>query len=255
MSLPWLSSRQKQSNGGMMSKIIIIAGDSWGCGEWKSNNISHSGITKHLIESGQFVINLSQPGGSNTQSADRVTNFLKVNSHYQVSKIIVFQTEWTRDIFAEDVILVSEDSKHGYHYLKNRMISRFYYKLSTASLENNIPIYVVGGCSDTIWFDKFAIEYPGVEIICQSLTNLLLNNNHRNLDPVHSVFTNEQVITYIKKHTNIDLELLLQKVNKGQQRLKQWETNKKYFWPDGVHPNQFAHTKLFEFLKTQIPDL
>jgi hypothetical protein len=243
-----------------MNKLILIAGDSWGCGEWQWNDTSydivHPGITKYLLESGQNVINLSRPGGSNTQSADRVANFLKVNTHYQISKIIVFQTEWTRDIFAEDAIMVSEDLKHGYHGLKNRMISRFYNRLSTASVKNNVPIYIIGGCSDTImWFDNFAIEYPGVEIICQSLTNLLIHNDHRSTDPVYSTFTNEKEIPYIKKHTNVDLELLLQEMDKGQQRLKQWKTNEKYFWPDGIHPNQFAHAKLFEFLKTQIPDL
>jgi hypothetical protein len=239
-----------------MSKIIVIAGDSWGCGEWNDGSISHPGLTQYLLDSGYQVFNLSQPGGTNKYSAERVASFLEVNAHYQISKVIVFQTEWSRDIFAEDNPVVFEDLKHGYYDLKSRMMTRFYHTLSTASLKINVPIYIVGGCGDTIWLDKFATEYPGVKIACQSVTNLLLNNDHRTPDPIHAILTDEQPIDYIKKHFNTaDLELLLEDIDTGYQRLTTWNTNKEYFWPDGAHLNQFGHKSLFEFLKIQIPDL
>jgi hypothetical protein len=242
----------------MMSKTIVIAGDSWGCGEWKNSRISHPGLTQYLIDSNYQVINLSQSNGPNRYSGDRISDFLQVNTYLQISCVIVFQTEWTRDIPIECPEVLANDLKYGYLELKNRLISRFYYNLSRASIKNNIPIYIVGGCSDTIWLDKFETEYPGLHIACQSLTNLLVENNHRNSDPVYGIFVGNTKanIEYFKKNiSSKDLELLLQDIEKGHHRLTTWENNKEYFWPDGGHANQHGHRVLFEFLKTQIPDL
>ena len=241
-----------------MSKTIVIAGASWGCGEWNGSIISHLGLTQYLIDSNYQVINLSQPGGTNKDSSERVSDFLRVNKHLQIFCVIVFQTEWLRDVFKESPKTLANDLKSGYLGLKGRLISRFYYHLSQASVKNNIPIYIVGGCSDTLWIDKFEIEYPGLHIACQSLTNLLINGDHRNPDPVNGLFAinSESEVEYIKKNINsADLELLLEDINTGHQRLTLWSTNKEYFWPDGCHANRQAHQILFEFLKSQIPNL
>lgn len=245
-----------------MSKTIVIAGDSWGCGEWERSpgnyEISHPGLTQYLIDSNYQVINLSRSGGPNRYSSDRISDFLQVNTYLQISCVIVFQTEWIREILIEHLEILANDFKYGYLELKNRLISRFYYHLSRASIKNNIPIYIVGGCSDTIWLDKFETEYPGLHIACQSLTNLLLENNHRNSDPVYGIFTGNTKleIEYIKKNiSGKDLELLIQDIEKGNQRLDLWIEKKEFFWPDGAHPNRHGHKILFEFLKTQIPGL
>lgn len=245
-----------------MNKTIIIAGDSWGCGEWGNSlphcGISHVGLTKYLLDSGYCVVNLSGPGGSNKYASDRISDFLQVNQQLQISYVIVFQTEWLRDVLIEDPVNLKEDLIHGYIGLKNRLISRFYYKLSRASVKNNIPIHIVGGCGDTIWLDQFEKKYPGLQIICQSLTNLLVNGDHRNPDPVHCIFSkrDEEKINYIKKHLKTaDLELLLDDIDKGSKRVDLWANNKEYFWPDGCHANRQAHQILFEFLKAQIPSL
>ena len=237
---------------------IIIAGDSWACGEWSNNNnnygISHFGLTKHLIDDYQ-VINLSQPGGANRGNVDRIANFLELNPHLPVTDAIVFQTEWIRDIFIEEPDILADDLKNGYCELKNRLLSRFYQKLSKASLTYNVSIHIVGGCSDAIWLDRFAEEYPGLQISCQSLTNLLINNDHRTLTPVHALFTKrkENEVDYIKRHfNNTDLKLLLNDIDLGHQRLNLWRENKEYFWPDGAHANQLGHQVLFNFLKTKI---
>jgi hypothetical protein len=250
------------------NKTIIIAGDSWGCGEWAEERhhfglghygISHVGLTKHLLEeSGCHVINLSKPGGSNQNTSDSVSTFLQINQHLQISCIIVFQTEWTRDIVIHNPLVPHEDLQHGYLGLKNKLISGFYYCLSEISVKRNIPIHIVGGCSDTVWFDQFEKKHPGVQIVCQSLTNLVLENNHNISDPVHALFTKptESRVEYIKKYLNhADLEFLLEDIDKGHQRYDQWHKEKEYFWPDGAHANRLGHEILYKFLKTQIPSL
>jgi hypothetical protein len=246
-----------------MSKTIIIAGDSWGLGEQSKDQgystTSHSGLTKYLVDAGHQVINLSCGGGSNIESSRRIKDFLDCNPHLNIDSILIFQTEWVRGLFVQDTQLLKDDITQGYQQLKDRLIYRFYDLLSIVSVKYNVPMYLIGGSSDTIWFDDFETEYPGLQIVCQSLTNLLLENTHRNLNPVHCIFGKHiaEEIKYIKKHlnNNADLELLLQDIEKGHYRGDIWENNKEYFWPDGGHPNRHSHLILFNFLKTQIPNL
>ena len=51
-------------------KVVVIAGDSWGCGEWTQRDhrdyyVSHAGLAQYLADDGYQVINLSQPGAGN----------------------------------------------------------------------------------------------------------------------------------------------------------------------------------------------
>jgi hypothetical protein len=246
----------------MKSELILLAGDSWGVGEWGSYareyDVTHSGITKYLTDAGHFVINLSQPGESNIKSATLIENFLRANKHISPSYIMVLQTEWIRDIHSIDAAILNNDLSLGYGELKNNIMFRFWSQLSQIYKKNNIPVYVIGGCSDTPWIDNVESSYPGLRIACQSVTNLLLQNNHRITDPIYSTFTNRQSfqVELVKKYLNTkDLELLLQDIDKGNERLDLWMKSKEFFWPDGCHPNRQGHQVLFEFLKTQIPGL
>jgi len=242
----------------MQNNTIVIAGDSWACGEWRGYGISHPGLTQYLTDQGYLVINLGKPGGSNIHSADRIDNFLTVSKHLNTSHVFVFQTEWIRDVKLENEKNLVEDIATGYSSLKMRLMNRFYYKLSKISQQTKTPIHLIGGCSDTIWLDSFSQEYPGLSVCCQSLTNLLLNGNHRIDDPIHALMAkhSEKDIAYLKKNLDSkDLELLLDDIDKGNQRITTWNQQKSFFWPDGGHANQTAHSILFKFLKTQIPNL
>jgi hypothetical protein len=267
-NLPWSSYEPEPSNGGKMTnktqnKTIVIAGDSWACGEWRDDGmlgrgISHPGLSEYLTNLGYLVVNLGKAGGSNINSIERVSDFLKVSSYLKISHVFVFQTEWIRDIKFEDEEILVEDIATGYLSLKMRLISRFYYKLSRVAQQAKVTIHIIGGCSDTIWLSEFTKEYPGVEIACQSMTNLLLTGNHRIADPVYAVITSqfeEQVKSFKKTMDSNNLELLLADMDEGKQRLWMWEQEKRFFWPDGAHANQTAHNILFDFLKTQISDL
>jgi lysophospholipase L1-like esterase len=245
-------------------ETILIAGDSWACGEWEKASMTythggltnslliHGGLTDYLIDQGHRVINLGYPGGSNHDSTNRLSNFLIQNKKIIIKNIIVFQTEWLR---SNSVPL---DIKEGYFKLQNTLISRFYCELSELSTKFNIPIYIIGGTSDTVWIDQFEKEYPGVKVVCQSFSNLLLTNNHKISNPVYSLMTADQSkqIEYFKNNSNqADLQLMLDDMDRGQVRFILWKNHKEFFWPDGTHPNRYAHKILFEFLKTQIPDL
>jgi lysophospholipase L1-like esterase len=95
------------------------------------------------------------------------------------------------------------------------------------------------------------------------VTHLILENDHRATTPVYSSFISGLVdspeynfLEMVKKNiSSSDLEILLNDINLGGQRISLMMKNPHYFYPDGIHPNERAHKIIFEFLLTAIPEL
>lgn len=247
--------------------MILIVGDSWACGEWSGQGdhrscVSHGGLGQYLREQGHAVINLAKGGGSNLESASRIDDFLAQENGFvdQVSAVIVFQTEWIRD--AVNLWNLSEFQQVNYDYqqLKDRLISRFYYRLSNTATHCQRPVYVIGGCSDTIWLECFEQEYPGVQIACQSWTNLMINKNHRVDPPVFARFGAEtlSLIEHAKNTLSTDnMKHLLNDLDLAQQRNNQWQQlyQQGLLCNDRTHPNRQAHKILFDHIISTISTL
>jgi lysophospholipase L1-like esterase len=241
--------------------MILLAGDSWSAGEWDASRgeILHKGVAQYLHDAGHHVINLGQPGGWNGLSVSRLDSFLRLNTFIndKISHILIFQTEWIRDFAHKDTYSTFEyqDLEHNYLDLKNRIISRFYSRLTELAIKYNKIIHVIGGVSDAIWLDRFSDEYPGVTIACQSWTNLVLNQNHRIETPIYSLFSrmNIESIAELKQHYSTkDFDLLLDDIDSGTARMLRLEHCKEFFWPDGGHPNRQGHRVLYDFLVERI---
>ena len=242
--------------------MILITGDSWACGEWTDGEISHGGIAHYLREHGHQVVNLGSGGGSNFESADRIKDFLANDNGFKdsVDCVIVFQTEWLRDVLS--LWNLNDFHKFNYSYIElgGRTVARFYYNLSEVAMRTSIPIYIVGGCSDTIWLDAFQKEYPGVQIVCQSWMNLMHSGNHRIDQPVFNRFgsNTELLVNYAKsKLDSQNLKALLADMDALAQRDQQLSSliEQNLFCDDHTHPNRYAHRQLFEYLLTVIPEL
>lgn len=242
---------------------ILIVGDSWGIGEYGEpyedrilNKTSHDGLKQYLVQNNQHVLNLSKFGGSNIESSYRCINFIANNQEYRdnIRMVIAFQTEWGRDLL--DSWHIIECSNTSLENLKIQWTSRFYQRLSEFSVKYNIPVYVIGGCSDTIWLSKFQDEYPGVEIICQSFTNLLINDNHRIDTPILSNYNLhflDKIISLKKQNVSSqDKEFLLTESKLAKQRINDWKSHPTWFAPDFMHANRYAYEKLFKHLCNRI---
>jgi len=238
-------------------KLSIITGDSWSVGEWSADckTVQHGGLAQYLADE-QFVINVGTSGSSNRESLLRARNLLFNNPHlaaYKNKQIIIFQTEWTRDFPYMDP--EDQDYYDQPVVLMNRIISRFYYDLSALAQEFNLDIKIIGGAGDAVVIDDFTTIYPGVEVICQSMTNLIVNGNPLINDPVFSMFSmtnqSEEFLTLFKKHTSDpnQMELLLAEVEKGQNKEDVLRQHRQYFYPDGTHPNRQGHRILYDYLK------
>ena len=185
--------------------MIIIVGDSWGCGCWTEGIVYHRGLEQLLHDDGHKVINLSQGGCDLKTIVRRLDEYLMLLVDRSplwftepVTKIIVLQTEWHRHL--------STTKEKDAEQIE---IASFYGTLSGLSKRYNLPINVIGGCSDTVWLEEFENYYPGVTVVCQSFTNFLINDDHRTDEPVYSVRFPKSFIT--------DYELML-KAEKGQNK-------------------------------------
>ena len=242
--------------------MIIIIGDSWSCGEWeKSQSINHAGLQQYLQDYQYSVINLGLGGDSNHGSYRRLVNFLEsgiLQYTEKVTHVLYFQTEWHRDYELKVHNLLSPQNGWIFPKTTNSIqeindlaiwtICQWQYNLVDLAKQYKFKIGLIGGASDTIWIDQFAQEYPGLEILCQSMTNLCINDTHRIDKPIH--YISRGLITHFKNSLKDieNIEELLAGMDSIQFRLDQWDINKKYFWPDGYHPNRLGHKKLFDFI-------
>jgi hypothetical protein len=250
-----------------MRDTILIAGDSWGVGEWGGQEnknaiwevpISHCGLQYFLNESHQKVINLARPGSSNAETWYICQAILSNNPTLQESIrfLLVFQTEWQRDVCEHWHI--SEVTDYCFRDLKSRWVSRAYQRFSELSSKYNVPVYIIGGAGDTIWLDNFQQEYPGVTIVCQSLTNFLVESDHRINTPI-MIGTHRRLLDSIsqlksKNLTQDDKEFILEELASSDDRLETWKAHPEWFYPDNTHANRHGHKKLFDYLSTVIPN-
>ena len=238
--------------------MILIAGDSWGCGEWPFTDRPpkifnsrlmrpcHKGLEQFLIDNQKKVVNISFGGATPRGIIQRITKQCTASFALKVSRMFVFQTEWTRDYDPKSTPFSTT--------LAEEMILQWYKDLSTLSLKYNFPVYLIGGCSDVMRVNNFDEKFPGLAIACQSMTNLLVNHNHEITQPVFCVRPEEWRIGDIKRsiaHTseNDKMQSLVNLVESGQHRDQIWKDNPQWFWPDGVHANRHGHGKLYNFLQ------
>lgn len=238
--------------------MIIIAGDSWGCGEVgvpddtgpfvQFGSVTHTGLEQYLQDDGYTVINLSVGDASNTDVWNQLNNSLNtlksVGKVSDVDSIFVFQTEWhrcyRRTLPLNGVIDID--------YIR-RIISGYYYRLSGLALKYNVRIGLIGGCSDVLWLDEFEKEYPGVFIACQSMINLCLNANHRIENPLLDLLPDLDIVDNMKANNFKNTEFLLAQLTETSERTYNMSQCPQFFAPDFVHANRFAHQKLFDILR------
>jgi hypothetical protein len=242
--------------------MILIAGDSWGCGEWGKNicpETRHGCLSQYFREHNTQVINISRANANNLEIANTVECFLDNNKYLlsSVDRIFVFQSNWNRDWrFHNDFNLLDvDDLKLPYQQIKEKFIERFYIKLNQTAIRYSKEIEIIGGCADTMWFDDIKQDYVGIKITCQSMINLLVNNSHRIKNPVHSLWLHNNLsmdfINYCKSQFDKNnLNDLLDDIDLGMQRQKMIIKNTKYFSDDHVHATPAAYKLLYDFLNS-----
>lgn len=233
----------------------LVAGDSWGCGEWDTidghHQVVHAGLVYYLEDQGSKVTNLSSGGLSNLDTVGRISAWLERFPDQVPAKILVYQTEYTRD-YKHLVSMLPEQPIDKFADIASRWISRFYLRLSEISLDYDCPVYIIGGVSDTMWFDHMSQHYPGCSIACQSTVDLVIHGVDKINKPVFSWYTkNDQPFVTWARQQVTDPADIIDAINLGFERERHLAENPDLFYPDGCHPNRTSYKILFDFLKAQ----
>ena len=293
--------------------MILLAGDSWACGEWTEYDHepkikdfptglfqgrwwqnTHPGLAFYLEQDGHSVINLGQGGSSNRITVERLRYSLDIckKFNHQIDSIFVFQTEWSRDFnffpgnpssqsllnvnIPDHIIFgaAGHDMNPADNFLEKfnitgprqlgQCLSNYFYKqLSALCQQYNVSINLIGGCAET----NSSVDFPGLNIACQSVTNLLINQDSTIALPIqdmykhmprHNKFNGDRNITVdsnpdswcASKFYN-NREELIEMFDLATQRHILWSKYPELFWPDGIHANRAGHKILHEFLKQQ----
>lgn len=251
--------------------MILIAGDSWGCGEWAAGfppglarrfhgvvpkvpfAITHRGLQQFLQEDGHQVVNICQAGGSNALTLQELNLYLDSAVNPRPQRVLVFQTEYDRDLLLLDETLFVGFPENNIQDLSQRMISQFYQALAQVSRRFQVSIDIIGGCADTLPADQVSDRYPGCRVICQSMTNLMISDDHHIARPVLSWYkqtASRELVRHMKSRctSDQDLESLVQDLDAGMQREITLFQSPQWFYPNDVHPNRYAHHKLYRFI-------
>jgi len=224
--------------------MILIAGDSWGCGEWSSTEgITHGGLAQHLIDNNLPVVNISLPGGNNDEIVAYTKFFLKNNRHLKISKIVLFQTDILRRPNPPDL-------SRGWLDFKTALCYGYFNKIQEVARSFEIQFLVVGGLADIAVSEEALNLLPNVSIACQSFANLIFNDCTDIVNPITSSFGYDSVhgVNKIKSYSTADdIEILLGDIEEQNQRQDIVNSNRQWF-PDGSHPGRDAHKKLFDYL-------
>ncbi len=236
--------------------MIVINGDSWGCGElvnkegpWERHGereIVHGGLAEYFYRSGQICVNLSSVGSTNLETVQRLEIFLIANQHLvkEIKKIYIFQTEWSRDIKSTNY----QDKK--YEELKRNSLNQFYRSLSNLAIQFNVRIYLIGGASD---ISDECLLHRNLQIACKSIYNLVTKTDS---ESVYDLFLDQPIVDYMNdqehKLTIEDKQKINRDIEIANNRLDSFKSYRDLFYPDGYHANRKAHKILFDFLQGNV---
>lgn len=216
---------------------ILISGDSWGKGEWGDYtpiyDVSHPGLERYFKNKRYGVLNVSQGGATNIESIKKI--FYKLQDK-KYDYVFWFQTSPLRNLRPYDTLKKDCKSYKDIIEKSNELLDKDYKSLN----DLNHPIHCIGGCSKLNL--NLMSKYQNLIPIVPSVTELILKNfvhpdvwldewNHL----IGTQFDKESIDLLYHDQMTID-------------QLKTVDQYRKYFWPDGVHPNRRGHKIIFKYL-------
>lgn len=217
---------------------ILIAGDSWGLGEWSEvEGNTHPGLESFLKHDGHTVTNISLGGAGLNTIASQLINFNRKNKKSARHDLVfVFVTNSVRDLGKKDFWNKKKTYK-DYLEIHDSNLTNFTKTINQAKVG---PIYLLGGLSKV---DKKHVKDTNVKIAIPSILELIIPESSQ-----YDMFFYEHMSSLTQKNIN---KPMLQKVY--EQDLI-WQKYREHILlqPDKAHPNRIAHYKIYEHLKNEV---
>ena len=231
---------------------FLVAGDSWGCGEFspesiekKTTIIAHDGLVHFLKESGNFVINQSCPGDNNLRQLRLLkTNLLK----FTFDQIIWIQTEPLRniyhyspfpddrDLWNYDITVYSKNDYNAYDKILEDWFRLTYNAAQEIYDQFSIPFYIIGGLSPVHSIIK---EYKFYNNMIESWSNIIVDIKQPHNTAYHTR-------KFIEDHSQyLNDKRMVEELERCIAWDKAQESHTDFI---AYHPSRNAHKKLSEMI-------
>jgi len=234
-------------------KTLIIAGCSWGAGEWGAqpdgnHGVIHPGLTEFLSCQGYNVINLSHPGSGMNHLLTVLKPFLQLNSHLNIARVFVIQTDLGRD-FPGTVPFSNNDTPTKDYFLSStgefdilngiKTLWLNYYKTLNMIAKNyDVIIDIIGGLTDVI---VDLSKFDHLKCISTSWPRLM--------DPLAPNCKLERTgIQWLDKNFPDQKEEILPYAENVLHRQNYWKSRPDLYYPDEFHPNRNGHKILSDYI-------
>jgi hypothetical protein len=236
-----------------MTQKILLAGDSWACGEWSALDrdqlelsnlplINHAGLYQYIQDHTSAVVaSVADGAQSNSSQLARIRQYI---SNHTVDLIIWFQTDPLRDC-------VNCCNPQEFWQDKSRLdlflLAEQQYIHATYGALNDlgIPVYCIGGCWPLANLDAYSRLIP----VIPSVIAFLCDQDPQPLPlsvlcpqwSMRHVPGDPALVEYLtEQFSSLDRWKMLLATESSQAS--------KYFIPDGCHPNRLGHLRIFDHL-------
>lgn len=232
----------------------MIIGDSWSRGEISSDTngkhiITHKGTEQYLVDDGYLVDNLGELGESNHWATAQFENYDK-----SLDLVIWFQTDINRD-FTEQTFIDKLKEFGSINSVFRNSIVNTYDKMNSLAEKKSTTVYVIGGYSAVLenelqQFKNLKCAIPCVINLIRPSVNVTFYESFSQqpwfanlIELIKSdLFWNNDDINRLKSEW-LEMQIAAAKFNRAMVR------DKKYFWPDGYHPNREGHRIIYNNIK------
>lgn len=223
----------------MSKPKVIIAGDSWGCGEWTEagNEIGHYGLEQYFKDGGHDVVNTARSNSSNKDSINRLS---QVN--VQESDIVLWiQSDPLRDLRPFHTLTEDINDSGGLEQLLDKLLNDSYTKLNQLGYKVNL----IGGLFNIRDISKFT----NLLSVVPSWINMLVGQmpEYQNTkDLTFGILQAGGSINNIRL-TDVDQSIVKQVITDFHYySFNDRVFREDIFRPDGCHPNRHGHKIAFD---------
>lgn len=222
---------------------VLITGDSWGRGEWghdkngKYDNL-HPGLQQYLEQDGHAVTNVSMPCGHNQDACRNMK--LELSKSYDM--ILWLKADPLRDLIPEDYDPIKHDfTSYDELLSESKRLTKLAYQAFDSC---GVKINCLGGGGKLDL--KMMSEHDNLIPLIPSITELVLQDYEH-----PELWASDWIFLIDKRFDLASIDKLLDN-KRRQDSLSKNNSYKKFFWPDGDHPNRHGWRVVYDHIKPRL---
>lgn len=228
---------------------ILLAGDSWGCGVWRTSKtpsiplsgVVHTGIEQFLKDDGHDVLNISWGGANNT---DIIKRMLPLVYRYSFDYVFYIKTDPLRELYPANVEYIPDLEQlkfKNYQEILNAVEAHSfncYEKLSKLPIKVNM----LGGCGTIN--ENLLKNYDNLNLVMSSIPKYLCPDYE-----IPEIWLGSDWYKKVDKSWSLEC---IDKLLEQQKKMEYLPQNCKHFLKDHAHPDEEGYYKVYQYIKETV---